>query len=311
MNLLVTGAWQDAKDHIGELEALGHKVTFMQQEREELPCDPAWVEGAVCNGLFLYHPIGEFANLRFIQLTSAGFDRVDMEVVRARGIEIHNARGVYSVPMAEFAVAGVLQLYKESRFFAENQTAHRWEKHRGLMELSGRTVTIVGCGSVGTECAKRFSAFGCRVLGVDVFPRDDGAFEEMLPLQRLDETIEKTDVLVLTVPLTPETERLIDRGRLGLLPETAVVVNISRGKVLDQTTLCEMLEAGRLKGAVLDVFDEEPLPADDPLWDAPNLILTPHNSFVGDGNGERLAKVIYESLSEGIRRGSHAFTQLD
>ena len=87
-----------------EIEALGHSIAFLQQERDELPCDPEWVEGAICNGLFLHHPIGSFPNLRFIQLTSAGFDRVDMDYIRAHGIEIRNARGVYSVPMAEFAV---------------------------------------------------------------------------------------------------------------------------------------------------------------------------------------------------------------
>lgn len=296
MNLLITGAWAGAKAHFAELEALGNSIAFLQQERDELPCDPGWVEGVVCNGLFLYHPIAEFGNLRFIQLTSAGFDRVDMGYVRSHGIEIRNARGVYSVPMAEFAVSGVLQLYKQARFFREGQQAHRWEKHRGLMELFGKRTTIVGCGSVGTECAKRFKAFGCRVTGIDAFPREDAAYDAMLPLDKLDVTLPRTDVLVLTVPLTEETVRLIDARRLALLPRGAVVVNISRGRVLDENALCDMLYDGSAAGAVLDVFETEPLPENSPLWDAPNLIATPHNSFVGDGNGERLDEVIMVSF---------------
>lgn len=296
MNLLITGAWQGARAYFEELEARGFDIAFLQQERDPLPCDPQWVEGVVCNGLFLHHPIELFRNLRFIQLTSAGFDRVDMDHVRAHGIEIHSARGVYSIPMAEFAVSGVLQLYKQARFFQSNQAGHRWEKHRGLAELYGKRALIVGCGSVGTECAKRFAAFGCRVAGVDVMPRQDEAYEAMLPLAELDEQLAEADLLVLTVPLTPETEHLIDRRRLCLLKESAVVVNISRGKVLDENALCEMLADGRLSGAVLDVFETEPLPETSPLWDAPNLILTPHNSFVGEGNGERLAEVILLSL---------------
>lgn len=297
MNLLITGAWAGAKDHIGEIEALGHTVRFMQQEKDPLPCEPDWAEGVVCNGLFLYHRMEEFKNLRFIQLTSAGFDRVDMELVAARGIEIHNARGVYSIPMAEFAVSGVLELYKQARFFLENQKARRWEKHRGLLELFGRAVTIVGCGSVGTECAKRFKAFGCRVTGVDIAPRRDDAYDAMLPIEKLDEALPASDVLVLTVPLTKATERLIDARRLELIKD-AVVVNISRGKVIDETALAEKLRTRRLMGAVLDVFETEPLPASSPLWDLPNAILSPHNSFVSDGNGERLKEIIRLNLRE-------------
>ncbi len=296
MNLLITGAWTGAKDHIGEIEALGHTVRFMQQEKDPLPCEPDWAEGAVCNGLFLYHRMEEFKNLRFIQLTSAGFDRVDMDYVNAQGIEIHNARGVYSIPMAEFAVSGVLELYKQARFFLENQQARRWEKHRGLLELFGRTVTIVGCGSVGTECAKRFKAFGCRVTGVDIAPRRDDAYDAMLPIEKLDEALPASDVLVLTVPLTKATERLIDARRLKLMKDAAVVVNISRGKVIDETALAEKLRTRRLMGAVLDVFETEPIPASSPLWDLPNAILSPHNSFVGDGNGERLQRIILNSI---------------
>ena len=298
MNLLITGAWAGAKDHIGEIEALGHTVRFMQQEKDPLPCEPDWAEGVVCNGLFLYHRMEEFKNLRFIQLTSAGFDRVDMDYVRANGIEIHNARGVYSIPMAEFAVSGVLQLYKQTRFFLENQQARRWEKNRGLLELFGRAVTIVGCGSVGTECAKRFKAFGCRVTGVDIAPRRDDAYDAMLPIEKLDEALPASDVLVLTVPLTKATERLIDARRLELMKDAAVVVNISRGRVMDETALAEKLRTRRLMGAVLDVFETEPLPASSPLWDLPNAILSPHNSFVGDGNGERMEEIIRLNLRE-------------
>ena len=294
MNLLITGAWPDAKAHISQIEAMGHSVIVRQMEKDELPCAPEWVEGVICNGLFLHHPITMFPNLRFIQLTSAGFDRVEMEYVRAHGIEIRNARGVYSIPMAEFAVSGVLQLYKQARFFHDNQRAHVWEKHRGLRELFGKEVTVIGCGSVGTECAKRFHAFGCGITGIDIMPRKDEAFDRMLPLEKLDEVLPSTDVVILTVPLTAETVHLFNKRRLGLLPHDAIVVNISRGKVIDEAALTALLKEDRLMGAVLDVFESEPLQPDSPLWDAPNLIITPHNSFVGDGNVARLNRIIMD-----------------
>ena len=296
MRLLATGAWSDAKESLGLLRGLGHEVVFMQQESEPLPCDPSWPEGVICNGLFLHHPISLFTSLRFIQLTSAGADRVDQEYVRAHGITLKTARGVYSIPMAEFAVSGVLALYKQEGFFRKNQAARVWEKRRDLKELYGSAVVIVGCGSVGAECAKRFRAFGCRVLGVDLYPREDAAFDEMLPLDKLDEALPEADILLLCVPLTPETEHLIDGRRLGLLPETAVVVNISRGKVVDEAALGSILASGRIRGAVLDVFETEPLPPISPLWELDNVILTPHNSFVGSGNAARLNELIMSGL---------------
>ncbi|MBQ3355867.1 MAG: hydroxyacid dehydrogenase [Oscillospiraceae bacterium] len=297
MNLLTTGAWTDAKVYIEEIERLGHRVCFLQQEADELPCKPEWVEGVICNGLFLHHPIAHFPNLRFIQLTSAGFDRVDMDYVQAHNIEIHNARGVYSIPMAEFAVCGVLQLYKQSRFFYENQKAHKWEKHRGLLELYGKTVTILGCGSVGTECAIRFKAFGCRVIGVDIAPCTNGTYETIFPLNELDTLLPATDVLVLTIPLTDDTVHLMDRHRINLLKPHAVLVNIARGGVLDEAALCDALCAKRLIGAVLDVFEEEPLPENSVLWDLESALLTPHNSFVGDHSKDRLSEIILKRLN--------------
>ena len=143
MNLLITGTWTDAKEHIAEIESMGHQVIFLQQEKEKLPCTYEWVEGVICNGLFLYHPISRFVNLRYIQLTSAGYDRVPMKEIEKRHIEIHNARGVYSIPMAEFAIAGVLDLYKDMARFREQQKRHEWTKNRRNQEGSNRVLETI------------------------------------------------------------------------------------------------------------------------------------------------------------------------
>lgn len=297
MNILVTGAWKCTEEQLNAIRRLGNCVEFMQFEKDPLPVEPAWVEGLVCNGLFLHHDIGLFENLRFIQLTSAGFDRVPMEEVTRRGIRICNARGVYGIPMAEFAVSGVLQLYKQSRYFTENQKKHGWDKHRGLLELWGRQVTVVGCGNIGQECAKRFAAFDCRVVGVDVFEAELPNFEKMYHISRLGEVLPESDVVVLTLPLTEQTRHLFDREVLDTMKRGAVLVNIARGGVVDTQALIDALE-DRLGGAVLDVLEEEPLSPDSPLWDMDNVLLTPHNSFVGDHNGQRLADVIMQNLKD-------------
>ena len=297
MNLLVTGAWREAKQYLPRIEQMGHAVRFLQQESDPLPCEPEWVEGVVANGLFLFHPLSGFVNLRFIQLTSAGTDRIPMDEVQARKIALFTARGVYDAPMAEFAVCGVLQLYKQALFFRENQAAHRWEKRRDLKELCGRTVLIVGCGSVGTACAKRFAAFDTTVIGIDPSPREPEAFSAVYPPERLDKMLPVADVVVLTLPLTEQTRGMFDAARLQNMRPDAVFVNLSRGALVTTDALLNT----PLGGAVLDVFEAEPLPPTSPLWTKPNFLLTPHNAFVGDGNEERLGRRILENLLNAIR----------
>jgi len=297
MRLLVTGAWSDAQAHLPQLQAMGHETVFLQQEGDALPCEPQWVEGVICNGLFLHHPIAQFSNLRYIQLTSAGFDRVPMAYIRQKGIEIHNAAGVYSAPMAEFAVSGVLQLYKQADFFRENQKAHKWEKHRGLRELTGQTVCILGCGSVGTACAKRFAAFDAHVIGVDLLPKENRFFEKIYPVEQLNEALPLADVVILTLPLTEQTRHMMNSDRLSRMKAGSVLVNIARGALVDTAALQAALQT-HLSAAILDVFEEEPLPPESPLWDMQNVIITPHNSFVGDGNGKRLWQLIERNLED-------------
>ena len=293
MNVLVTGAFQLNSKELAELEAVGHKVFVHPDER--IPVEqPERYEAVVCNGLFLYSPIEHFTSLRLIQLTSAGFDRVPLDYIRTHGIELHNAAGVYSVPMAEFAVCGILQLYKQSRFFAANQAQHKWEKHRGLLELSGKRVCILGCGDVGCEIAKRLHAFGCHITGVNRTVRVLPDFDEVLPLDKLAETAAACDILVCCIALTPKTCGIVSEEIFDCLHDGAVFVNVARGALADEAALTKWLQNGGR--AVLDVFEEEPLPESSPLWEMENVLLTPHNSFVGEGNRARLWRCIQEAL---------------
>ena len=293
MNVLVTGAFQLNSEELAALEAAGHKVFLHPDERTPVE-QPERYEAVVCNGLFLYNPIGSFTNLRLIQLTSAGLDRVPLDYVRAHGIELHNAAGVYSVPMAEFAIGGILQLYKQSRFFAANQAQHKWEKHSGLLELSGKRVCILGCGDVGREIAKRLKAFGCRITGVNRTVRVLPDFDEVLPLDKLAETAAACDILVCCIALTPETRSIVSEEIFGRLHDGVIFVNVARGALADEATLTKWLQSGGR--AVLDVFEEEPLPESSPLWNMENAIVTPHNCFASDGNRARLWAVISTRL---------------
>lgn len=293
MNVLVTGAFQLNSGEREQLEAAGHKVFVHGDERAPVDC-PERYEAVVCNGLFLYNSIERFTSLRVIQLTSAGLDRVPLDYICDHGIELHNAAGVYSVPMAEFAVCGILQLYKQSRFFAANQAQHKWEKHRGLLELSGKRVCILGCGDVGREAAKRLKAFGCRITGVNRTARVLPDFDEVLPLDKLPDAAAVCDILICCIALTPETRGIVSKEVFDRLPAGAIFVNVARGALADEAALLAWLQSGGR--AVLDVFEEEPLPESSPLWDMENVILTPHNSFVGDGNRARLWETVSKAL---------------
>ncbi|MCI8483237.1 MAG: hydroxyacid dehydrogenase [Lachnospiraceae bacterium] len=296
MNLLITGAWQQAENYMEEIRQCGHGIVFLPCEREEMPCAYEWIEGIVGNGIFLSHPIEKFINLKYIQLVSAGFDRVPMDYIRRHGIKIHNARGVYSAPMAEYAVAGVLSLYKNQRFFYENQKEHTWKKKRDLKELDGQRVCILGCGSVGIECAKRFQAFGCRVFGIDTRVVEHESFLSMYDLESIKEVLAQSDIVVITLPLTKKTKHIFDKKMFDSMKTGAVLVNIARGALIDTEALIEALK-GHLGGAVLDVFEEEPL-GENPLWDMDHVVITPHNSFVGSGNNARMSSVIMKNLEK-------------
>ncbi len=295
MNLLVTGAFAWDDKEIEYLKSLGHNVVFMQQESELLPCDYGWVEGVIGNGIFMHHSIEKFVSLRYIQLTSAGFDRVPIDYINEHNIKLFNARGVYSIPMAEFVVCGVLDLYKQSKYFTQNKNDKKFIKHRGLLELFGKTVCVIGCGSVGNECAKRFSAFGCKIIGVDSAPYSSDLYSEILPIENINDALSVSDIVLLTLPLTNETYHLMNKEKFGCMRMGSVLVNIARGGIVDTDALIEALN-NKLGGAVLDVFEQEPLDTDSPLWTIENVIITPHNSFVGDGNHERMLKLIFSNL---------------
>ena len=295
MNLLITNAWIGAPEHLDEIRAMGHELVYMPNEKEALPVDPAWVEGIVCNSYFLPPRIGDFVNLRYIQVVSAGLDLVPMDEVKRRGIRLMNARGVYSEPMAEHSVWAVLTLYRQRAYYMEQQAGHVWKKLRFIPELAGKTVCVVGCGSVGAACAARFGGMGCRVVGLNRTPRENPAFEKIWSFAEEAEALGMADIVVVTIPLNEDTRHLMNADRLAMMKEGAILVNVARGPLVDTGALIAALDA-RLGGAALDVFETEPLPADSPLWDRPDVLITPHNSFQGENNKTRLDAVVMGNL---------------
>lgn len=297
MNILITGATQFNQNQLDAIKDMGHVLFWQQQEKDELVCNPEIIDCVICNGLFLHHDISQFNHLKYIQLTSAGYDRVPMDYISEHGIKIQNAKGVYSIPMAEFIFAGVLQIYKQMQQFNENQKNALWEKNREIVELNGKTVCVIGCGDVGTECAKRFQAFGCQVIGIARKNVQNAFYDEIKLTEALNEILPQVDIVILSVPLTKDTEKMIGMKQLALMKDGAILVNVSRGNVVDEDALVQALQTRPIYG-VLDVFETEPLDQGHPLWKLDNVVLTPHNSFTSDKNLNRLFQLTYGQLKQ-------------
>lgn len=301
MNILITGALKNESALFTEIENLGYDIFYQQQETDELIIDPKLIDIVICNSFFLYHNIEEFINLKVIQLTSVGLDRVPINYIKEKKIKLFNAKGVYSIPMAEFTIMGILQLYKGAYNFFENQKFHRWKKNRNILELSNKCVAILGVGSVGKEIAKRLRGFNTINIGFDIKSFVSEYFDVVLNITDFDKYIKQIDILICCLPLNDQTKFFINKERICLLKNNTIVINISRGKIIDEDALYLALHSGKLLGAVIDVFEKEPLDKNSKLWDLKNIIITPHNSFVSNANQERISKIILNNLESIIK----------
>lgn len=301
MELLFAGNYHLDNKKLQELNRIGIHVHIMKEENSSLFVESERIDAVVCNWLFVNHDIRQFTNLKYVQLLSAGLERMPMEYAREHNIQVHNARGVYSIPMAEFAVCGVLQLIKKSRKFAMNQSQHIWEKQRDLCELSDKTVCVLGMGSVGSEVAKKFSVFCRQIIGVDIKNPKNPYFHKFYHMDMLDTALSNADIVVVTLPLTEDTMYLFDEEMFRRMKESSILVNIARGKIIKEQALIQALDNGVIRGAVLDVFEEEPLKTDSPIWDNSKIIATPHNSFVSEQNDKRMWEIIISNLQKYVQ----------
>lgn len=301
MNLLLTGCFKYTPEQLDAIRALGYQVYYMESEKyDDLPLPAELVDATVCNYLFTAKEFKDFKNLKLIQLTSAGLDRVPVEQIRAKGCKLYNAKGVYSTPMAEWALFRVLERYKKGWFFKNEQEKKCWTKNRDVREICGIKVAIIGAGNIGGEVAKRFKSCGAVIEGYDIHTNSTPYFDNMFLIDSLKQNIGKYDVIILTVPLLPSTKGIISKDILKSLNKEAILINISRGGLIDEQSLVEVLSERQDLFAALDVFEQEPLSEGCPLWTMPNVAISPHNSFVSNGNNSRMFSVIYTNLRDFI-----------
>ena len=218
-------------------------------------------------------------SLRWLCVPSAGVEPyLPDDVYGNPGALLTNSSGAYGVTISEHVIMVTLEMMRRRADYARIVSDRRWQRLLPMRSIRDCRATLLGTGDIGREVAKRLRAFGpASVTGVSRSGKDpEGLFDRVLKVDALDDVLPETDLLILSLPGTPETANLMDGRRLKLLPESAYLVNVGRGSALDQAALIALLRAGRLAGAALDVFQKEPLPPDDAAWDCPRLLITPH-----------------------------------
>lgn len=238
--------------------------------------------------------------VRWVHTSTAGFDWAMVPEIEQRGITLTRSAASYAKPIGEFTLALILSLAKRLPQVAAAQQERRWASVEP-MELADLTVGIVGAGAIGHEVAWRCAALGMRVIGSRRTPMPQPHFDEVLAADALPDLLAASDVVVVACPLTPETRGLIDAAALATMKPTAFLVNVARGPIVVADDLRRALEQGVIAGAAMDAFDVEPLPQDDPLWSAPNLLVTPHTSFKGARNQDRVLAEFEENLRRFLR----------
>jgi glyoxylate/hydroxypyruvate reductase len=235
--------------------------------------------------------------LRWLQATSAGIGQAIVRLgydVRMPDVIFTTASGVHSRPLAEFVVMSVIMHYKKAKRLEEGQRNKHWERYAGS-DLEGRTAGVLGLGNNGGQVARTLRLLGMRVFGSDLMKRESDV-DRYFPADEWKEMLPHLDVLVLALPHTPHTANIVDAEAMKLLPEGAFLVNIARGTLVDEQAMISLLQNGRLGGAALDVFEQEPLPQDNPLWEMPNVLVSPHSASTSDRENERIVDLFCDNL---------------
>ena len=226
------------------------------------------------------HLLAQTPNLKWIHSRSAGLDSLLFPALIESPVPLTNGRGVFSQSLGEFVLAAVLYFAKDFRRMIRNQEAGRWEQFN-VHEISGQTMGIVGYGDIGRACAWRAKAMGMKVLAVRRRPEQsagDQNVEQVYGFDGLHEMIRQCDYVVAAAPLTPETKSLIGAAEFAAMKPSAIILNVGRGPVIDEPAMLAALQSGQIRGAGLDVFTVEPLPAGHPFYSMENVLLSPHCS---------------------------------
>ena len=243
----------------------------------------------------------DYPNVKWLQLLNAGFEKVDLELLKSRDIIFTNARSVYCATIAEDVIAKILVLARRYLVHFRDQQNHFWpddlQLPNGNLDLCGRVLGILGAGAIGREIAVRARAFGLQVRGYDPYLTAQEGFDCIYGKDGgLERLLRESDFVITSLPVTDETRDIINRQTLSMMKPTAYLINVARGEIIKEEDLIDALNNDVIAGAFLDVTKVEPLPADDPLWNAKNLLITPHRAAYGDQMQRKMCALIERNV---------------
>ncbi len=294
MKVLFTYHYGDEK--MAEIKDMGYEVLYISEKKVENGPEVDEVEILCCYNPFDRIDITRMSRLEWIQLSSIGIDQLPKEEVIAQGVTVTNNRGGYSIPMGEWVVGKLLEIYKQSPKLYEQQRAHQWKLSSEVRELFGKKIGFLGTGTIASETAKRLSGFEVERIGFNTTGHAENHFDACYALDRVEEHLPTLDAVVIALPATPSTRGFVNRERLALMADDAVLINIARGEILDEDALIDVLNTGKFSGVALDVVTEEPLDPTSPLWAFDRVLITPHNSWISEMRNERRFALIKENL---------------
>lgn len=301
------GAYQMADRFAQRNTGITH---FQVRSLEELQARAAEADVIVASMMWRNELLALSTKLRFVQSISAGTDQYDRAAFSARGVRLASAAGVNANAVAEHAMAMILGIERHIVSGRDNQRSAHWRPMVSVIaereaEVCGRTMVIVGLGRIGSRLARFARAFDMRVIGVKRDPSTGGGgVDKVVATAELNAVLPEADFVVLACPLTPETENLIDAVALAAMKPTALLVNVARGKVVDEGALIAALQTRRLRAAALDVTRDEPLPATSPLWAMPNVLITPHTAGETQAYEDNVIDILIDNLDRLWRGGT-------
>lgn len=301
VNIKALFTFKFSEEELERIRNLGYEVIFASESNKSALGKLTDEELESIDILATYNcfekiDISKMKNLKYIMLTSVGFDQLPKEKVIKQNIQVTNNRGGYSIPMSEWIVMCILEIYKKSKMLYKQQQDKVWHMDFGISELYGSRIGFLGTGTIAVEAAKRLNGFGVEIWGYNTNGREVEYFDRCFGKNQINEIFKNCDVVVSTMPCTENTIGMIDKDKFELMKQGSSFINVGRGKIVNEEDLIKYLD--KFEGVALDVFEQEPLPKESPLWDADNVIVTPHNCWVSDKNDIRVEKLMYSNLKK-------------
>ena len=251
------------------------------------------------------------SNLKWIQALTAGVDFFPLNEIKKQDIVLTCGRGIHKIYIAEYAIAAMINLARNLHLIFRNQLQGKWDRSISQDEIHGRTAGIVGLGSIGQEIARKASMLGMRVIGVKHTPGSIEGVDQVYGPGEMGEVFKQSDYVINLLPATQDTRGLIDKTYFALMHKSACFINLGRGVTVNQADLIDALCTKTIRAAVCDVYEEEPLPADSPLWQMENVILTPHVAGVSPQYLQRAMEIIRHNLNVYLSRSGKMTNVVD